>query len=830
MTEHPELARCFSTGAASWIWSDEGVHARETGAASRNYESRWFRFSFVVEEESSAKPFLAAVTADSIYLLWFNGVLVSRGPARGDIRHHFFEDLNLTSLVHAGRNEIRALVVDYSGVACFPPKLGAPASVMTYKGGFAFEGWFDGDVKPSITSGSNWQVCRARSRKFIEPEHLFGGFVGYFEEFDSGEWMNEQRDGQWSNATCLYPAERMENMRDSLAPYGLCPRIVPPLAIGEDEVFADAFREGGQECSDEEKAWLRGVSPWRIPAGGVRSLILDAGELRTGYPVIEAAGRGGKISLVYAEALRAGEGEHPERGLIPWAGLESVANENADGKEVWTFDRRGRCLGCGDVMLTSGQPVRFEPLSWRTFRFLKVTVEAGAEDIAISPPRHRRCENAAVAKAAFRSSAAWSDEIWARSVRTVRCCTHETFEDCPYYEQLQYAGDSQIISKLHLLLTGDARLSRQALLHFDWSRLPEGITASRYPCRLPQVIPSWSLHWIAMARDYLLFTADKNTIGKILPGIGQVLDWFRRRKDDHGLPTRLPYWNCVDWTPGWVRGQPPGWDTGPTCVISCQYLCALRDAAWLHRQAGCLSEAVRLDREASRMAGCIREVFCDAASGLFFDSPQREVPPSILASAWAVCAGLARPHQRKALGAHLDQCSPSNTSFFGMYWVFQARRILGCVDWESNLLPWREMLDTELTTWPEDTAFWRSLCHAWSAHPIVECIEGGFGLEILDPGWKRISLNPHPGSLKSAALSLPTPHGALELTLESAERATLLTVSHSREISVEVKGKTGVHNMREGENRTLIETWEFPRNEHRARRRRVERLAPVPVS
>src|SRR4051794_6556336 len=51
--------------------------------------------------------------------------------------------------------------------------------------------------------------------------------------------------------------------------------------------------------------------------------------------------------------------------------------------------------------------------------------------------------------------------------------------DKPYYEQLQYVGDTRIQALITLYMSDDDRLVRQAIEHFDFSRIPEGITASR---------------------------------------------------------------------------------------------------------------------------------------------------------------------------------------------------------------------------------------------------------------------------------------------------------------------------------------------------------------
>jgi len=47
--------------------------------------------------------------------------------------------------------------------------------------------------------------------------------------------------------------------------------------------------------------------------------------------------------------------------------------------------------------------------------------------------------------------------------RTARLCAHETYMDCPYYEQLQYVGDTRVQCLVSLFDSGDARLMRNAI-------------------------------------------------------------------------------------------------------------------------------------------------------------------------------------------------------------------------------------------------------------------------------------------------------------------------------------------------------------------------------
>ena len=107
--------------------------------------------------------------------------------------------------------------------------------------------------------------------------------------------------------------------------------------------------------------------------------------------------------------------------------------------------------------------------------------------------------------------------------RTARLCAGETYYDCPYYEQLQYVGDTRIQALLSLYVGGDDRLARNAIELFDESRIVDGLTQSRYPTMLPQIIPPFSLFWIGMLHDLHAWGGDTEHTLEFAEEGGQVL-------------------------------------------------------------------------------------------------------------------------------------------------------------------------------------------------------------------------------------------------------------------------------------------------------------------
>lgn len=727
-------------------------------------------------EQPSSGNLEIAVTGDSRFILYCNGTVVARGPAKGDVAHHFYSVVNLAPYLRQGENILEALVMDFSGVKSFPPELGAPCWCITHSGGFLL----DCPDMPELCSSADWQVQVVRSYEFHNEGCPHGGFVGYFERIDPS-----RTPGEWKPASELYPPTRIEDYRDAPSPYGLLEAMVPPLAESAPLPFASAFLPGGTDFPEEGRKWIAGES-LRIPAGCRTDVILDAGALQTGFPMLSASGgEGATVRLMYAEGLRLPWSVPDANILGRGVDTSNVSTMNQSEQAGWTLDRRGDLKGWFDEVTLPGGDFTYEPFHWRCFQFVKLTIKTADEALTLKPLQYRTALFPFDQKHSFRSSSDFFQSLEKISWNTFRLCTHETFEDCPYYEQMQYSGDSQITSLIALAATGDARLSRQALHHFAWSLRPEGMTQCRYPSTLPVVIPSWSLHTIFMLADYYDYTGDKETVRALLPCVRNILDWFDRHKDETGLPAKLPHWNIVDWSPRWDRGCPPGWDRGPTCIISSQYLHALRMADRMETAAGGAANGYLEKAEA--VEARINALFWNEERGLYEDCPGGP-DASQYGNAWAVYSGAATPYQaERAMDATLNDPALDPASFFGTYFIVRALEHCGQYEHFPLLLGrWQEMIDGGFSTWAEDITYWRSLCHAWSAFPLLEFLRGVLGIKPGKPGFEEILIQPHPLDLTFAEGSIRTPHGEISVDWKIENDLFSIAVTAPEGIPLEV--------------------------------------------
>jgi hypothetical protein len=413
-------------------------------------------------------------------------------------------------------------------------------------------------------------------------------------------------------------------------------------------------------------------------------------------------------------------------------------------------------------------------LWFRTWRYVQLEIETAGQPLRIHDVHGVFSGYPYTERGRFTSDAPWIDDVWAMNWRTARVCAWETYFDTPYYEQLQYVGDTRIQSLIALYVAGDDRLMRNAIEQFDESRTTDGLTGSRYPSALPQYIPPFSLLWVAMVHDHWMLRDDTAFVRSFLPGTRAVLDWFAQRVDSTGLVGALPWWGFVDWTDAWERGVPPGGETGHSVAVSLQYVYALDRAAQLEDALGVREIATRYRARAAAVRAAVRARAWNPTRRLFRDSPDSALY-SQQTNTLAVLAGAVPAAERRALVERiLSDTTLVHASYYFDFYVFEAMRDAGLGDrYVERLAPWRAMLALGLTTTPENPEPTRSDSHAWSAHPDYGLLATVLGVRPASPGFRTVLVAPHLGPLMHAEGSIPHPRGDIVVRLTRAARDRL---------------------------------------------------------
>ncbi len=446
-----------------------------------------------------------------------------------------------------------------------------------------------------------------------------------------------------------------------------------------------------------------------------------------------------------------------------------------------------RLVGLTDLVLPDGSPGRvFEPLWWRTWRFLEVEVETADEPLVINGLEAFATGFPFAEKGRFDAGDPTLARIWETGWRTARLCAHETYMDCPYYEQLQYVGDTRVQALVSYAVAGDDRLARQAIEAYDHSRRSDGITSSRYPSSPPQYIPPFSLLWVGMVHDFWRYRDDPAFVKQQLPGTRSVLDFYLAHQRGDGLVGFVPWWSFIDWTGPFAAGVPPQDENGGSTSITLQMVNALREGADLETAVGDSARALAYRQAAQKAADAVVRFCWDEGKGLVADTrakAQWSQQANILAVlAEAVPAGrrasvldkvLAEPMlssadgtRPAAAGAVAKGLGLAKASYYFRFYLARALEAVGRGDeYLPQLEPWREMLDLGLSTWAEtpDLAS-RSDCHAWSAHPNYDLLTIVAGIKPGSPGFKTVRIEPHLGSLDRLNAAFPHPRGEITVS------------------------------------------------------------------
>lgn len=732
----------------SWIGvPEEQYELRNKPMGATGTKVAYFKNSFILNEKVKLK---INISANSRYRFWINGKAVTSGPCKGDRFRRYYETIDASEFLRLGNNIVAVKVVDYTPYEVSDFADNGPTSIVTNAAGIRVilggicKG-INGEELYNISTGkSAWKVYLDNAIKWV-PSPITA-WMGAMEAVDGSllpyGWKEESIvDSGWSDAKIIEPAIG----NPWVEPYGIIPtfplteRSIPLLYERE----RDFTSEMKPKAKDFEVFTFIGKDEVELKSEGNYVIELNAGELTTGYFNLKVrGGQGSKIIIKYTEAYsKEVEGKGRVKGV-------------RDDNENYDF------IGHQDVYYTSGKEEIYEPFWFRTFRFIRIEVEAGKEPLYIKAPVYFETGYPLEVKTDVQSSTEWINPLWDISLRTLKRCMHETYEDCPYYEQLQYTMDTRIQILFSYLACGDTRLARKAIEDYASSLIPEGILQSRYPSVEPQVIPTFALYWIMIVEDYYMQTGDKSIIKKFRSIIDTVLNWYDDRLGDNGLVENLGYWEFIDWVKQWDKGVPDAVNEGPSTTHNLIYAYTLKVAARMNRVCGRTGVADEYEHRASSITKKVEELcFCEK-DDLYREGPNFE-GYSVQAQLWAVLSKTASGEKAKSiLRKSLSMPEIPQCSYVMCFFLFRALEEAGIYDDTEKLWDmWKILIELKLTTTPEDQVQPRSDCHAWGALPIYEFTTNLLGVKPAAPGWERIIVEPRTLSITDMKGIVVTPKG-----------------------------------------------------------------------
>ncbi|MGB3087672.1 MAG: alpha-L-rhamnosidase C-terminal domain-containing protein [Phycisphaerae bacterium] len=696
------------------------------------------------------------VTADERYELYLDGRQVGRGPERGEILLWFYETYDLE--LSAGTHVLVARVWSLGDLA--------PMAQMSVRPGFLLVA--EEEARLFSTGVAPWEARKVEGYEVLPPLSE-AWWVGGQVRIDGTvyPWGIERGEGEgWAEAVRLGTARDRINGAGQVGTPRLQPATLPAMLdrriqVGRvrhvddpgdgptDESLVEASRALPE--ADRWQAMFTGGGEVTVEAGARRRVIVDLEDYYCAYADVHVSGgKGSTVRLLWAESL------FEEKG---GRGRRKGNRDQVEGKYF---------MGKGNAFLPDGGPGRvFSGLWWGCGRYLELDVETGAEPLTIHGVVLRETRYPLEMEGRFRCDDGRFDEVFPILLRGLQMCSHETYMDCPYYEQLMYAGDTRLEMLTTYVTTRDDRLPRKTLRLFDASRHFLGLSQARYPSRLPQYIPQFSLYWVAMVYDYALWRGDREFLRSLMPGVRSVMETFLAHMGADGLLVLPEGWDWIDWVPEWHNGRP--WLKGQrVCGINhWQLIYVLGLAAQLERWMGEEALAERLTDRRQELARAGIVTFWDEGRGLVANAPDRR-SFSEHAQCFAILGGALGKEKEARVAQGLEAAEDlDRATIYFRHYLFEAFRLRRRVEAIFERLGlWFELKANGFRTTLESPEPSRSDCHGWGAHPIYHAFASILGVRPASFGFETVEVAPQMGPLREVCSEIVHPKGTIIVDLQ----------------------------------------------------------------
>ncbi len=424
----------------------------------------------------------------------------------------------------------------------------------------------------------------------------------------------------------------------------------------------------------------------------------------------------------------------------------------------------------------------------RGFRYTWISLRQFARPVRIRCIRTIMATYPVTRQAQFASSDALLTRIWEVGAHSVRCCSEDTYTDCPTYEQTHWVGDARNEALVDLMVNGDGRLSRHCWIQAGRSLDRSPLVESHVPSGWHNLLPAWTFLWMRWGLEHFKLTGDRAFAREALRFQERNIAGLRQFLNRDGL-VEIKAWNMFDWAPmdtpidGVVThlsclavlglraaAELARLSTGGKGASEPSKLADMRAAAW-HKLAK--KQAADWDKLADGLATAVNRHLWDPRRRAYIDciradgtrspvfSQQTQTAAYISGVATGVRAQRCREIIEKAPPGFVRAGSPF-FMFFALEGMARERRFAQMVAAIRSY--WGIQVEAGATTTWETYNFdaprkTRSHCHGWSAAPTYFLSTYVLGIQPLEPGFAKVRITPQPGGLKWAHGRVPTPRG-----------------------------------------------------------------------
>ena len=738
---------------AKWIWPARAMYLQNCYAG--------FRYDFELNDIPGKAPL--HLTADQSYRLYVNGRYVCRGPARGYQEEWPFDTVDIAGFLKKGKNFI-AVEAYNPGISTFSYNHKDRASFI------CAAKWENGTE--FYSNRETWQMFRL---------HSYAAFTGRLSvQMNFQEDIDLQQDERkWITDEEFTPPAQEKWVRMDETPFSALPwfDVKPrPIPMFDEHCYAPAAavlagygkavtgkKQGGNiswDFAENELSSIEWQTPplfhkdgeflcGEIPAAGegnIYAVTFDLGEeWLTGTPILEVANgsAGDVIELHYYHYLPDGKAE-----LLPEPGVGSLlapaARLHLNGPAV--RHEFFQIMGVRHVTLVVREnhaPLKVR-LSWRTALYpLDITGN-------------------------FTSSNPLLNDIYRICRHTQKVCSMDVFVDTPWREQSQWWGDARIQAKNTLWLTGDDRLLKNGIqLIAGQKGAPDCLIFTNAPTTdAGNILPDFTLTWIATLYDLYFQTADPEAVLPYLPQAEKIFAYFEKYRSNYGvIGYDERFWLFEDWCDLPKKPYPAFLNLWHCHVLE----------LYAKLQKFCGVENSETIRKITWEKQLLKEKYFNEKLGLMMPvlnkNGEQTGTPSVHDQVLALLLDLVPEARENMIQKRIKPCLEGTLNEGaqpGPFWSTYLLDIASSCKLRKEALAyiarrWQHMIPcgTVWEVFDRGSYTGWSYSHAWSAHPLTHIPEL-LGITQKEPGWRKIAFEPFFADIADCDISIPSPLGIVK--------------------------------------------------------------------
>lgn len=278
----------------------------------------------------------------------------------------------------------------------------------------------------------------------------------------------------------------------------------------------------------------------------------------------------------------------------------------------------------------------------------------------------------------------------------------------------------------------------------------------------------WAYHMVFMAHADWMRTGDRAWLAQRYDALKTKLLMDRVGADGlvHSSKADIERTDIVDWP----TGERDGYQFGPlNTVVNSFYVRSLHLMSLMGKAIGRDADATHYADLEAKAHAAFQDSFFDSQRGLYRDGAESG-HHSLHANLFPLAFGLVPASHRESVATWLKSRGMKCSVYAAQYLLeglFENGEATSAID--LMLAPgkrsWRHMVESGTTitweAWDQEYKPNQDWNHAWGAAPANLLPRYILGVDAIAPGWTKVSVKPHTGSLSFARGKIPTPRGPI---------------------------------------------------------------------